>query len=62
MDIKTRLSKNNLAIKKNSLYKSLAVPTNSDLVGINIFAAGKNLPSNPFFPKHLYQTKDKKKK
>jgi hypothetical protein len=62
MDIKSTLSKNNIAVKNNSLYKSLAVPTKSDLVGINIFTAGKNLPSNPFFPKHLYQTKSKKKK
>lgn len=62
IDIKSSLSRKNIAVKNTNLYKSLAVPAKTDLAGINMFSAGKNLPSNPFFPKSLFQNKKKKKK
>lgn len=61
--IKTTLSGKSLAVEKGMIYKALSiVPKQDTLVSNGMYTAGRDLLSNPFFPKHLYGAKKKKKK
>ena len=61
--IKTTLSTKSLAVEKGAIYRALSIiPKQETLVSNGMYTAGRDLLSNPFFPKHLYGAKKKKKK
>ena len=62
MRIKSTLSRKSVSVEKGLIYKALAVmPKQETLVTNGMYTAGKDLLSNPFFPKHLFGSKKKKK-
>jgi hypothetical protein len=64
-NIKDRLAKTNISVSNQILINSIGITnvSNFDIPKeITVYPPQKNLLNNPFFPKHLYQTKPKKKK
>lgn len=59
---KERLAKKGVAVEKQSLMGALSVTNAARIEKQPAFPPQTRLFSNPFFPKHLYQTKPKKKK
>lgn len=63
--IKDRLAKTAIPVEKREILNALGV-VNIDkmdrLTNKEVYPPQKNLLNNPFFPKHLYQNKPKKKK
>ena len=63
--IKERLAKTAIPIEKRQILMGMCVADTEkmDLVDKKeVFPPKKAMLNNPFFPKHLYQTKPKKKK
>jgi hypothetical protein len=56
------LAKKGIAVEKRDLLSALVVTDTMRLEKREAFPPQTKLFSNPFFPKHLYQTKPKKKK
>lgn len=59
---KERLAKKGIAVEKRSLLSALVVADTARMEKREAFPPQSKLFSNPFFPKHLYQSKPKKKK
>ena len=63
MRIKTTLSGKSLPVDKGTIYKAMAIiPKQETLISNGMYTAGRDLLSNPFFPKNLGKKKKKGKK
>lgn len=63
--IKDRLAKTSIPVEKKEILMAMGVidPSKMDLPDSKtVYPPQKQLLNNPFFPKHLYQSKKKKKK
>lgn len=63
--IKDRLAKTSIPAEKKEILMAMGVvdPSKMDLPDSKaVYPPHKQLLNNPFFPKHLFQTKPKKKK
>ncbi len=59
--MKTSLSKKGAAIEKGTMYRALSsVPVQEIHTSVGFYTAGRDLPSNPFFPKNIGKKKKKK--
>ncbi len=56
------MAKKGIGVEKRSLLSALVVADTARMDKHDAFPPQSKLFSNPFFPKHLYQTKPKKKK
>ena len=52
-----------MPIEKGIIYRAMSVvPIQETVISNGMYTSGRDLLSNPFFPKHLYGSKKKKKK